>query len=421
MENQTKRIVKMGVFGLGRGSSFYKNIMINNGEIVAVCDKSEEKLEEAKKILGESLAIYTDFDEFINHEGMEAVFLCNYFHEHAPYAIKALEKNIHVLSECTSNGTMAEGVALVRAAEKSKAMYMLSENYPYMVFNQEMHKVCRSGKLGKVLFAEGEYNHPFDVIGESKYFKELHPYGKHWRQLLPKTYYITHSLAPLMYITGAFPRRVTAMACHVARPEDDFYGDTLLPDRTAVIMTLNDDESVFRVTGCASFGGHENSYRICGMKGQIENIRGTKEINVLYNGWETPEGEERKQRYTPEFEGEDRELIEKAGHGGGDYFVIKEFFNCIREGKKHMFDEYFATTMASVAILGHRSLLEKGVPYDIPNFRLEEDRKKYENDRITPFYGSDGSEPTIRNCSDPNYVYGDEQIARYEEIISKVE
>ena len=415
------RTVKIGIFGLGRGGSFYNTIMVNNGEIVAVCDKSEEKLAEAKEKIGRDVATYTDFDEFINHEGMEAVFLCNYFHEHAPYAIKALEKNIHVLSECTSNGTMAEGVALVRAAEKSKAIYMLSENYPYMVFNQEMHKVCRSGNLGKVLFAEGEYNHPFDVIGDNKDFKGLHPHGKHWRQLLPRTYYITHSLAPLMYITGAFPRRVTAMACYMARPEDDFYGDTLLPDRAAVIMTLNDDESVFRVTGCASFGGHENSYRICGSKGQIENIRGGKEINVLYNGWETPEGQERKQRYTPEFEGEDRELIEKTGHGGGDYFVIKEFFNCIREGKKHMFDEYFATTMASVAILGHRSLLEKGVPYDIPDFRKEEDRVKYENDHITPFYGSDGSEPTIRNCSDPNYVYGDEQIARYEEIMSKVE
>ena len=420
MKNQG-RIVKIGIFGLCRGGAFYNQIMVNNGEIVAVCDMDEKKLARAKELLGNDVATYTDFDEFINHEGLEAVFLGNFFHEHAPYAIKALEKNIHVISECTSNGTMAEGVALVRAAEKSKAIYMISENYPYMVFNQEMHKVCRSGKLGKVLYAEGEYNHPFDTYGDMKGFKGLHPYGTHWRQLLPKTYYITHSLAPLMYITGATPKRVMALPCHVAEPADSPYADTLIPDRTAVLMTLNDDESVFRVTGCAAFGGHENSYRVCGMRGQIENIRGTKEINLLYNSWQVPEGEERKQRYTPEFDEEDREIIEKAGHGGGDYYVIKEFFRCIREGRKHMFDEYFATTMASVAILGHRSLLEKGVPYDIPDFRLEEDRKKYENDYSTPFYGSDGSKPTIRNCSDPDYVYGDEQVARYDEIMKDVE
>ena len=42
------KTVKMGVFGLGRGSTFYNNILLNNGEIVAVCDRQEEKLEEAR-------------------------------------------------------------------------------------------------------------------------------------------------------------------------------------------------------------------------------------------------------------------------------------------------------------------------------------------------------------------------------------
>lgn len=198
------KTVKMGIFGLGRGSAFYDSILLNNGEIVTVCDINKEKLEEAKKYLGNDLATYTDFDAFLNHDGMEAIFLCNYFHEHAPYAIKALEKNIHVLSECASNGTMAEGVALVRAAEKSKALYMLSENYPFMKFNLEMRRIYRSGKLGKLLFAEGEYNHPLDPDDHAS-IKSLRPYAKHWRNYLPRTYYITHSLAPLMYMTGATP------------------------------------------------------------------------------------------------------------------------------------------------------------------------------------------------------------------------
>ena len=67
----------------------------------------------------------------------------------------------------------------------------------------------------------------------------------------------------------------------------------------------------------------------------------------------------------------------------------------MREGKRPEFDEYFATNMASVAILAHRSILAGGQPFDVPDFRREEDRVKYENDRETPFYGSDGSQPTI--------------------------
>ena len=389
-----KRKIKFGIFGLGRGGSFYNTVLVNNGEIVAVCDRDEEKLAEAKKQIGNGVATYTDFDAFINHKGLEAVFLCNYFYQHAPFAIKALERNIHVLSECTSNGTMAEGVALVRAAEKSKAIYMLAENYPFMKFNQEMRRVAKGGTLGKIMYAEGEYNHPIDPY-DAKTCKVLAPYAGHWRNHLPRTYYITHSLAPLMHITGATPVRVTAMPVYMPFPADSPTGLGRISDRAAVLLCLNDDDSVFRVTGCAAFGAHSNSYRICGDRGQMENIRGGDgRVMLRYNQWDIPEGHEREVEYQPQWHDPDRALIEKTGHGGGDFFVIRTFFDCIRENKRPDFDVYFATTMASVAMLGHRSLLERGVPYDIPDFRREEDRKKYENDRLSPFV-----EPT-----DPNYI-----------------
>ncbi len=412
------KTIKFGIFGLGRGSSFYDNILVNNGDIVAVCDKNEDRLADAKKHLGKSLAAYTSFDEFINHPGLEAVFLCNFFHEHAKYAIRALEKNIHVLSECTSNCTMAEGVALIRAAEKSKAIYMLSENYPFMQFNQEMRRVYRGGSLGKVLFAEGEYNHPLNPYNAAE-IKSIRPYRKHWRNYLPRTYYITHSLAPLMYITGSIPVRVSAMPVFDPYPSDSLLAAGTA-DRSAIITCLNNDDSVFRVTGCAAYGAHGNSYRICGEKGQIENVRGTNgKIMLRYNSWDIPEGKEEINFYMPEWNDEDKELIEKAGHGGGDFFVIREFLNCIRNSEKPIFDEYFATTMASVGILSHRSLLERGVPYDIPDFHSEEDRKKYENDTLSPFYGSDGSEPRLPRCSHPDYELTDEEIAYLDKLFAE--
>ena len=69
-----KKTIKFGIFGLGRGSSFYDSILVNDGEIVAVCDMSESKLEAAKKRFGDDLGTYTDFEEFLNHPGLEAVF-----------------------------------------------------------------------------------------------------------------------------------------------------------------------------------------------------------------------------------------------------------------------------------------------------------------------------------------------------------
>lgn len=388
--------IKIGIFGLGRGMAFAKSIMLCNGDIVAICDNRPEMVEAAKKQLGDGVACYSDFDSFIEHEGMEAVLLANFFHEHSKYAIRCLERNIHVLSECTAGGTLADCVALVRAAEKSKAMYMLAENYPYMKFNQEMKRICDGGTLGKILFAEGEYNHPV-APDDFSFIKTYIPTLKHWRNYLPRTYYITHSLAPITYAVGTFPKRVTAMPVYDPFDDKEYpYSVKMVQDRSAIVTILNHDDSVFRVTGCAAYGAHGNSYRICGERGQIENVRGMgNKVMLRYNAWDVPEGREEINLYEPSWNDKDEALIDEAGHGGGDFFVIRNFLDCIREGRQHPFDVYFATAMSAVAIMAHRSVLAGGMPYDIPDFRTEEDRVKYENDTASPFWSENGDAPTV--------------------------
>lgn len=401
--------IRIGIFGLRRGSSFIDEIKYNGGELVAVCEKDEEYTKTIMSCI-EGACVYTDFDEFINHP-MDAVLLANFFPEHAKYAVKALEKNIHVLSECVSNGTMAEGVMLYEAAEKSKAIYMLAENYPFMTFNREMKRVYEGGTLGKIMYAEGEYNHPMDWY-DTKAVLSIRPYEKHWRNFLPRSYYITHSLAPIMCATGSFPVRVTAMP--VLRPlPDDCPTASHVADVASIISILNDDGSVFKVTGCSAFGAHWNSYRLCCEKGQIENVRGTDKVMLRYNSWQIPEGKEEVNFYEPDLSDEDSEQIHNAGHGGGDFLVIKAFFESIRSGKPHQFDVRFATAMASVAILSHRSIMEGSAPYDIPDFRNEADREKYRNDTLSPFWLSDGTPPSYPCCSDPSYLPSEEQLANY--------
>ena len=415
--------IKVAVVGVGgRGNAFYKNVLANEGEIVAACDVYPPFLEKIREKWGDHIATYTDVDEMLEKQEIDVLVLSNYFHEHAPYAIRALEKNIHVISECISNATMAEGVALVRAAEKSSAFYMLAENYPYMRHNQEIRRLYRRGDLGQVLFGEGEYNHPTSPHDLAE-LKKLRPNAKHWRYNIPRTYYVTHSLAPLIYITGSLPKRVIALPAKLDHPITYDGGITYgVPERLAVMMTQNDDGSVFRITGTASFGGHECSTRVCGDRAQMESLRdGSHRVLVHYNSWDKPEGLESEHLcYVPEWPAEEKEKIEQAGHGGGDYFVICEMFRAIRENRKPEFDEYFATTLASVGILGHRSLLEGGAAYEIPDFRKEEDRLKYENDTLTPFYGSDGSTPTIRPSNDLSN-FTPEAMARYDAQLAEIE
>ena len=408
--------IKVGFFGFGpRGGSYVDQFLMNDAEIVAICEEREDWLEKARKKFGDGAAYYTNPEDLLAHE-MDAVFLANNFHEHAPWAVRFLEKGVHVLSECTAASTMAECVSLARAAEKSDAIYMLAENYPYMIFNQEMKRVCDSGTLGKFLFAEGEYNHP--VSAQDKQFTlDYKGYPTHWRNFLPRSYYITHSLAPIMHMTGAMPRRVCGFAAFDPVKDPNAATGSYVGDRAAVIMTHNDDGSVFRVTGCAAFGAHGNSYRVCGDKGQIENLRGMgNKVMLRYNHWEIPEGREEVNCYDAEWAPELKALVEKAGHGGSDFMVAREFLSCIREGRKPDFDVYFATAMSAVAILSHRSVLANGAVYDVPDFRKEEERAPYENDTLTPFPDRDGK-ADVPCCSVPDFKPLDSQLQAYYEMI----
>jgi predicted dehydrogenase len=204
--SQHQQTIRVGVIGVGRGQSFASGATELVGmELVALCDTWEEKLHEAGRRYG--VATYTDYDRFLEHD-MDAVILANYFHEHTPFALKALAAGKHVMSETAANTTLAEGVALCRAVEQSDRIYMFAENYPFTRFNMEMRRVYQTGEIGRVTYAEGEYNHPM----EPDAINRLSPGLNHWRNWLPSTYYCTHALAPLMVITDTMPTSVNALS-----------------------------------------------------------------------------------------------------------------------------------------------------------------------------------------------------------------
>lgn len=374
---------RIGVFGCWRGAALAACLRIAGAEIVAACDRDEKMLDRIQPQLAENAKTYTDFDEFIYHN-MDAVLVTNYYAEHVPYAIRLLEQGISVLSECAANTTMAEGVALVRAVEASAAKYMLIENYPYSAACQELARVYQSGKLGRVIYGEGEYVHPMSTAELNNYA----PFPNHWRTHIPPTYYNTHALGPLMQATGAMPVIVTAQA--VSRPEI-MKGSYNVNDPYALMMCKMSDGSIFTFTGWAQVAGHGSWYRIGCTKGIAETVRyDGNRIRVAYNGYSKPDDEPRDAVYAPSFPC-DADKAAKCGHSGGDYFVAKQFLEVLAGQREPFFDVYRATAMASCGILGWRSCLNGGQPYTIPDFHREEDRKLYENDTLSPFPRADGS------------------------------
>lgn len=402
----TKKI-RVGVIGVGRGQSFARGADLVGMELVALCDKWEEKLNEVGQRFG--VTTYTDYDRFLEHE-MDAVILANYFTDHAPFAIKALRAGKHVMSETAANKTLAEGVALCRAVEETGQIYMFAENYPFTAFNQEMARLYRTGEIGRVLYAEGEYNHPMapeDIL-------KISPGLTHWRNWLPATYYCTHALAPLMVVTDTLPVSVNALV--VAAPE---VTDPMprYNDPTSVILCRMDNGAVFRIFGLWS-PGHSNWYRFHGTTGAMEITRGPGyygpgQVRVWHDEWNCPLGVPTERTYVPDWP-EHGDLARKAGHGGGDFWTNFHFANAIRSGEPPYLDVYRGVAMSSVGILAWKSALEEGKPYPVPNFRDEASRSQVADDHWSPWpqdAGPGQPPPSIRGFIEPtpeSIAYGRE-------------
>ena len=369
--------IRVGVVGLSRGRSFAVGAGHAGMELVALCDSWEERLETVGAQLG--VATYTEFERFLEHD-MDAVVLANYFHEHAPFAVAALESGRHVMSETAACHTLGEGVALARAVEKSGCIYMFAENYPYMVFNQEMRRLYQKGAIGEFKYGEGEYIHPDPP--EAKVGRS--PGKDHWRNWIPATYYCTHAIAPVMFITDTRPVKVNGFVVPYDYDDPTMTLHMTRSDTASVIILRMDNGAVVKALQ-VSLRGHGVYVRIHGNKGLMENCRhgDQSRLRVWKDRFEKRKGEPTETVYKPDFPSH-HDRATNAGHGGGDFFTNHEFAQSIRTGEQPYLDVYRGIEMSIAGVLAWKSALNDSAPEEIPDFRVESIRRKYAKDNWSP-------------------------------------
>jgi len=388
--------IKIGMFGCSRGLDY---AVVMNGtpdiDICAFCDNKPERLANAERVIP-GKQYFSDFDEFLAwglKNGMQAVFLANYFHEHTKFAIKVMEAGLYALSECIPAVSLKECVDLVRCAERTGNRYMFCENYPWMVGNLELTRLAKDPKMGEILYLEGEYNH-HDTAAE------LHARSRgkyHWRNWEPRCFYITHSLAPIMMMSDGMPKYVS---CQGAISPMQVKDCTFRAASEGIAMTLVkfDNGKVGRFTGCDAVAASYSAYRIFGEKGSAEWGDYTdNKVRLMYKDWTKPADEDRVNLYAPDLDALDPKLHDalKAGHGGSDYMVVQNIIKFVRDGIEPYFNVYRAAAIAATACYSLRSMLNNGEMFEIPDFRDPEACKAVENDDLTPFYSDDGVGGTI--------------------------
>jgi predicted dehydrogenase len=290
---------------------------------------------------------------------------------------------------------------------------MLAENYPFTAFNLEMARLYKAGEIGRVLYAEGEYNHP----GSFEWHMGIAPGLRHWRNNLPTTYYCTHAMAPLMMITDTMPVRVNGFTAHL--PEDSprprLWSQQ---DVGGVILAQMDNGAIFKLLQ-GGLPGHSIFYRLHGEWGLMETGRGPGywgpgSIRIVHDEWDLKPGQVPEKCYYPRFPDWAKEAA-SAGHGGGDFFTNYYFAEAIRKGEQPYLNVYRGVAMSVIGILAWKSVLNNGNSYTVPDFTREESRKAYENDHWRPMDLDDPNAPPVCSTGKRRDIIP-ENLARAREI-----
>lgn len=358
--------LKIGIAGTNRGKHFFEDFRkLNDTEVVAVMDPDKEAIGRFRKEHPEVNTL-TSYADLLNCD-IDVVVIASPIQMHAQQAILALNKNIHVLSEVTAATTIEDCWALLQAAKKSNAQYMMAENYCYIRENVAVRNMVEAGVFGKIYFAEGEYLHNvtylhYDEHGEATWRR---------KEITTKrgSTYATHSLGPTL---DWFNDRVKYVNClgsgsHTV-PEYENDDSTMMLCRTENGALIN-----IRLDMVSNRPHNMGYYSLQGTKGCYESPRVPGEEHRIW----LEDYAESSEKWAPlsDFYADflPPELIDfpeeakGSHHWGADYFMVKEFVQCIRENKPVKIDIYKALEFTLPGILSEESVRNGGTPIEVPD------------------------------------------------------
>jgi predicted dehydrogenase len=251
---------------------------------------------------GEALGlprIYDDFKQMAIREarlknGIEAVSIVTPNHVHYAAAREFLKRGIHVICDKPLTSTLADARKLVKAAESSDALFVLTHNYTGYPMVRQAREMVANGEIGTIRVVQVEY--PQDWLTVEQDFKQAE-----WRT------------DPARSGAGGSTGDIGTHAHNLARFVTGLEVESLAADLDAFVPGRQVDDNghvMLRFKGgakgmlwCSQVApGNENALRIriYGDKGGLEWAQ--EDPNYL---WYTPFGEPKR-------------LITRNGAGAGE-------------------------------------------------------------------------------------------------------
>ena len=148
----TTKVGIIGAGGIGAGKHLPGHRGVKDVSIIAVCDIDESKAKEFAK-QHEIEHVFSDYNDLLAMDEIDAVSVCTPNNFHAPPTIAALEAGKHVICEKPMASNAIDGQAMVDAYHASGKILQIGLQNRFTVESRTLRKLCDEGFFGDIYYA----------------------------------------------------------------------------------------------------------------------------------------------------------------------------------------------------------------------------------------------------------------------------
>ena len=304
--------IKIGIVGLGRlGRKHAENIAfkIPNAELIAVCSIVKTEVEEVQKAWGIKYG-YTDYEEMLKNEELDAIFIASSSTEHCRQIEQALAAGHHVFSEKPLGVTIEEVRAAKTIVDKyTDKVFMLGFMRRYDPSYAYAKKKIEEGAIGEPFLVRCYGLDPVGAVQGAIAFAE-----KSGGLFIDMA---IHDIDLARWYLGEEAKSVYAIGGCYAYPEFEKFNDA---DNGSALIKFNKNKMGLFYAGRTSVHGYHIETEIVGTKGSLR-IGTVPEKNLVTVFNETGAVQECVSGFLERFE---QAYVAE----------VQEFVNCIVENRK---------------------------------------------------------------------------------------
>ncbi|PSR53196.1 glycosyl hydrolase [Adhaeribacter arboris] len=399
--------VRLGFIGVGlRGRNHVHNALAFPGvTITAICDIDPAAIAATQKILREAghkeAKVYGkndhDFENLVKRDDVDGVIIATPWEWHVPMALAAMNARKYAGVEVSATVKLEESWALVDTFEKTGAHCMILENVCYRRDVMAVLNMVRQNLFGEIVHLQCGYQHDLRGI---KFNDGKQPAGV-GVEFGPKAFseakwrtqhsvdrngdlYPTHGLGPVaemininrgnqfLYLTSMATKSLGLHKYIVDNGGENHPNAKVkfkLGDIVQTMIKCANGETILITHDTNLPRPYSLGFRVQGTNG-LWMDDGDKiyieKVSKTNDEWE-PDTEYMK-KYDHKFWQQFEKEAEGAGHGGMDYFVMRDFVEAVRNKTAPPIDVYDAAAWSAISPLSEQSIAQNSASIPIPDF-----------------------------------------------------